>query len=382
MPLRCLVYLPHSYTGRGPAESCVQIIRYFRAGGVEPELHVGRVRRALPDTVTARPALSGLFKLLPWRSVQRLAMRRIDTQFRAALATGEPGIAYFWPTPDPALVAAARDAGWVTVREMTNRTLAAAKASLDEGFARAGESLPHHISEARVAAERAELPFYDLVFSSNADVDQSLRELGVEEAQILQTTFGWPDALTAPPRRAAGGTLTVGYLGTLSIGKGIPDLLDAWARFDGVGELHLAGPVDWSVEAHVNAAKQNDTRITLAGYLADVGAFFAACDVVVIPTLDEGGPQVTYEAAATGAAIIATPMARARMLEHDRNALIVPCHDPIALAAALQALAGDVALRQRLGEQAQADAQAFRYSAVGQSRAEMLRERVQALRGN
>ena len=92
--------------------------------------------------------------------------------------------------------------------------------------------------------------------------------------------------------------------------------------------------------------------------------------------------MLTYEAAATGAAIIATPMARARMLEHDRNALIVPCHDPSALAGALQALAGDVALRQRLGEQAQADAQAFRYSAVGQSRAELLRERVQALRGN
>lgn len=164
----CLVYLPHSYTGRGPAESCVQVIRYFEGQGLHPVLFVGRVRHDIPSGIEVRSGLPGAFNLIPWRIARIWALKRLDCMFERALAEKTtPGIAYFWPSPPPGLVRRARERGWLTVREMTNRTLAAAKASLDEAFARAGESAPHHISEPMAQAEAEELRAFDLVFASN-----------------------------------------------------------------------------------------------------------------------------------------------------------------------------------------------------------------------
>lgn len=379
----CLVYCAQSYSGRGPAESCVQIVKYFRDNGLDPTLFVGRARTSVPPSMAVQPAVPAWLNYVPWRLVQRRAIQRAGHLYAAALAEAPvKGIAYFWPNHDLELVQHARNEGWIVVREMTNRTLAAAKASLDRGFAEAGEARPHHIPEYRVVEENAVLREFDLLFSSNADVDASLLALGIDQSRILPTSFGWPDEKfgTVGPR-TTGEPLRVGYLGTLSIGKGIPDLLDAWKLWRGEGTLELAGPMDWSMDQAVASAIATDPRIRHLGYVTGVQDFFNRCDIVVIPTLDEGGPQVTYEAAATAAAIIGTPMARARMLEHERNALIVPCHDAGALAAAIARLAARPDERRRLGEQARRDVLPFAYSRVGSERARMLAAAFRRLTG-
>ncbi|MEO1324442.1 MAG: glycosyltransferase family 4 protein [Pseudomonadota bacterium] len=294
----------------------------------------------------------------------------------------EPGIAYFWPTASAELVEFAKHNGWVTVREMTNRTMAAAKLTLDGAFAKAGEERPHHISQARVDEELAVLPTFDFVFSSNEDVDRSLLSAGVEESRILKSTFGWAERRFGSQSSEVTnkGSLTVGYLGMISIGKGVKDLIDGWKAWPGDGKLRLAGPLDWSMEDDVKALVASDPRVELHGYVEDIEAFYRSCDVLVVPTLDEGGPQVTYEMGAVGAAIIATPMAKARMLVDGRNALIVAEHSPTAIREALSRLATDVELRSQIGRQAKLDVQKFSYAHVGKERAEMLLNRVKALR--
>jgi glycosyltransferase involved in cell wall biosynthesis len=371
----CLVYLHHSYTGRGPAESCVQIVSRFAEAGLETTLFVTRARRPIPSTVNVRTALPRVMNLLPWRLVRKVGKHLLDRRFAKALAdTSRPGIAFFWPGADLALVERARANGWITVREMTNRTLAAAKASLDNAYRMAERPEPVPITDDMVASETLFLEASDFIFSSNGDVDASLRLAGVSEGRLLQTTFGWSEEKFSGHafERPEGGGFRVGYLGTISVGKGILDLLEAWRQWNGEGELVLAGPIDGAIRADIDAAIRADSRISAPGFVADIGSFFAGCDVVIIPTLDEGGPQVTYEAAAAGAAIIATPMARARMLEDGRNALIVPCHDPAGLATRLDRLARDRALRLELGRNAFQDAGRFTYQAVGISRARQL----------
>lgn len=111
-------------------------------------------------------------------------------------------------------------------------------------------------------------------------------------------------------------------------------------------------------------------------YVDDIVAFYRTCDAVVIPMLDEGGPQLTYEMAAAGKAMIATPMAKARMLKHRENALIVPEHDPDAICEALEELSSDTELRARLGARAKKDAALFGYKTVVQKRAALLLDAV------
>lgn len=372
--MNCLVYLPHSYTGRGPAESCVQIIQHFEASGLNTTIVVAREKKRIPSQVKVLRALPRFVNLLPWRVVSQFALSRIELIYRKALVEMEPGVAYFWPTARAELVEFAKAHGWVTVREMTNRTMAAAKQTLDEAFAKVGEHKPHHISQAGVEKELEVLPLFDFVFSSNEAVDASLIAAKVSPDRILKSTFGWAEERYPPTanKERQSGDFVVGYLGMISVGKGVTDLLDAWTSWGGSGRLRLAGPLDWSMEGAVNGLVARDPNAEFVGYVDDIAGFYQSCDVLVIPTLDEGGPQVTYEMGAAGVAIIATPMAKARMLEDGRNAIIVPEYTPSAISEALSRLANNSDLRSRLGAQAKADAKQFSYATIGKQRAAML----------
>ena len=103
-------------------------------------------------------------------------------------------------------------------------------------------------------------------------------------------------------------------------------------------------------EAHGSSAK-----VTLVGRVPQeaVPAYLAACDAVAIPYATPavcGSPLKLVEAMAAGRAmaVSATPTC-ARLLRDDVNALLVPCGDDAAMAAALERLAADPRLRERLG---------------------------------
>lgn len=88
-------------------------------------------------------------------------------------------------------------------------------------------------------------------------------------------------------------------------------------------------------------------------------ALFRACDVLAVPSVhDERGnvdglPNVVLEGMASGAAIVASDVAGIpQVIRREGTGLLVPEHDPAALAAALVRLLRDPALRQRLGRAA------------------------------
>lgn len=64
----------------------------------------------------------------------------------------------------------------------------------------------------------------------------------------------------------------------------------------------------------------------------------------------DGIPNVLLEAMATGLPVVSTNVGGiSELVEHDRNGLLVPEKDPLALANALERLLGDVTLRTSLG---------------------------------
>jgi glycosyltransferase involved in cell wall biosynthesis len=93
-------------------------------------------------------------------------------------------------------------------------------------------------------------------------------------------------------------------------------------------------------------------RVRLLGHLQDVHAFLAACDVVLFPTLPslgEGFGLTALEAMAVGRPVIATSVgALPEVVEHRDTGLVVePAPGPVA--DALDRLAADAALRDRMG---------------------------------
>jgi len=93
-------------------------------------------------------------------------------------------------------------------------------------------------------------------------------------------------------------------------------------------------------------------------YLAQQGV-----DIFVIPSVKEGVPYVLLEAMAAGLAIVATTVGGIpEIIKDQKNGLLVPPKNPLALAEAMEKLIrqpADKNLRQRLGEQAKKDVGQF-----------------------
>ena len=172
----------------------------------------------------------------------------------------------------------------------------------------------------------------------------------VEAPQSVDDAF-W--AARAEPRREA--PFQVMFAGRLEREKGLAVLLRAWgeARFAAPGvALILAGDGPFRARAVAAGA-------TCPGALpaVELRNLYAGSDVVVVPSVPtrdflEPWGLVVNEAFDQGVPVIATTAVGAAaggLVAHERTGLVVPAGDAAALAAALERVAADPALRARLG---------------------------------
>lgn len=124
-------------------------------------------------------------------------------------------------------------------------------------------------------------------------------------------------------------------------------MIEAWRKCALPAELLIVGqPEPYIMENYLDKGHKT---IRYVGYTEDIWKFYREADVFVFPSLEEGGPQVTYEAAAHGLPLIVTPMGGGWIAKDRRNALVVPPSDSDALADAIVELHADEELRRTLG---------------------------------
>lgn len=147
----------------------------------------------------------------------------------------------------------------------------------------------------------------------------------------------------------------IGFVGRLVPDKGLGELAEAWtllAREDPSLHLMLAG----SYELHdplphaVRQGLEHDDRVHRLGHHQDMPCFYAAIDVLALPTRREGFPQVLLEAAAMERPVVASSIPGCLdAVVPGVTGTLVPASDPQALARALEAYLGDTGLRRRHG---------------------------------
>jgi glycosyltransferase involved in cell wall biosynthesis len=374
----CVTYFASSYTGRGPGYSCVSILAAFPGAGAQTLLLLPRARRPVPVGVERREALRWPVRKLPWPVAERFATAAMAREFRrvAHQAESDKRIAYFWPGVPVEVVRLARAEGFVTVREMINSFRGSAKRVLDAEYRRIGLEPQHGISSASVAEEQEELVEYDYVFASNPLVEVSLGEAGVAPERVLSTSFGWsaeryPETARHEAARCSTGFEAL-YVGTACVRKGAHLLLDAWEACGLSGTLTLAGDVEPVLAPQVEAAVASG-RVRHLPYVTDINRLYRSADVFVFPTLEEGGPQVTYEAAGCGLPVVTTPAGAARLIVDGENGHVVAPASVEALVDAMTRLAADPGSRHRLGAAAADGARRFDYRSVGRQRADAMR---------
>ena len=155
------------------------------------------------------------------------------------------------------------------------------------------------------------------------------------------------------------GPLSVLTVAQLVQRKGIDVLLDAVATLrerDVAVEAVIVGDgaERRSLEARARKLGLGDA-VTFAGAVGQdrLPDYYARADVFCLPSFAEGIPIVLMEAMARELPVVATAiMGVPELVEGRRCGLLVPPARPDVLAAALEELAGDPALRDQLGRQA------------------------------
>jgi glycosyltransferase involved in cell wall biosynthesis len=88
------------------------------------------------------------------------------------------------------------------------------------------------------------------------------------------------------------------------------------------------------------------------GYRQDLPSVYAALDIFVLPSFNEGLPMTVIEAMASGTPVIASRVgAIPAVITHEQTGLLVEPGDTHGLARALDRLLGDPNLRHGLGQQ-------------------------------
>jgi glycosyltransferase involved in cell wall biosynthesis len=176
------------------------------------------------------------------------------------------------------------------------------------------------------------------------------------ERERLRVELGWPIA-----------GLVALFVGRLSREKGIVDLLHAWERVTAPSLLVVVGPDmpghPWDEGSRVRALAATPAlagRVRLAGASRDTAPLYRASDLAVIPSHWESFGISAVEAMASGLPVVASAVGGLTDYVVDgENGRLVPPHDTAALAAAIDDLAGDEALRARLGAAARHTAARF-----------------------
>lgn len=198
------------------------------------------------------------------------------------------------------------------------------------------------------------------VIAISPAVQQCLRDGGVPAAAIDVI----PDALdparveTRAGRAATRAALGVGddrflvlALAQLMHRKGLDVLLRAVAELRDarlVVALAGEGPEAPALRALVSSLQLGES-VRFLGRRDDAGDLLAACDLFVLPSRAEGLGVAALEALGAARPVVASRVGGlADLIEHERNGLLVPPDDVVALAAAIARLRDDTPLRTRL----------------------------------
>ncbi|GEK21321.1 glycosyltransferase family 4 protein [Cellulomonas xylanilytica] len=193
-----------------------------------------------------------------------------------------------------------------------------------------------------------------------------------------------PPAAPTPRARPDGAPWHLVVIGRLSPRKGIDVALDAVALLAGRGydvTLEVGGTIfpgyEWYESELLARAAEPDLagRVVLAGYVHPTWDRLAAADVVLVPSRAEPFGNTAVEGLLARRPVVASRVqGLMEVVQDERTGLLVDPGDPVALADAVERLLGDPALRTRLADHGEQDAQA-RFGAA------LYDERIAALLG-
>lgn len=187
------------------------------------------------------------------------------------------------------------------------------------------------------------------------------RYADLPQAEDARKSLGLPEGLTA------------GYSGHFYPGRGMDLLLALAKSFPQLNFLWVGGKGQTAAQWQQRLQEQGVANVTLTGFIPNqkIALYQAACDILLMPyelsiagssggnTADICSPMKMFEYMAAGRTIMTSDLPVLREVLNEQNAVFCPAQDRDAWTNELKRLIEDPVLRQRLGEQAKMDVQAY-----------------------
>lgn len=365
-----------SNTG-GPSYACQAILQGMTAAGFETSLYCVSSENNVHQPYH-RLSLPLWAKPLGYRLLSDSFLKKY-TQWRYLHSFKDTDIAYLWPGTSLATYRALKSAGHILVTENVNTHQITAKKILDAEFHRLGLPPVHGIDEARIADECDKLELVDYVFSPGSEVTRSLLDAGVPDGKIIPSSYGFDKSSMLLPEevasRASKTELTAIFVGRIGIRKGVHLLLDYWVKSGVKGKLKLVGRIDPGA-MHLVEPFLHRPDIEHVPFTNDLRSVYLNADLLLLPSVEEGSPLVTYLALGAGLPSIVSPMGGGGIINDGCEGLVIDPHHAGAWIDAIQKVFSDSGLRHKLSDCAYSKAGEYLWDNVGRRRAQSLLSRV------
>jgi glycosyltransferase involved in cell wall biosynthesis len=329
--------------------------------GVAP--HCGAVtvvcasaERPLPEGIRVVETLRVLGVKVPFRALGLMrAVKLHDARAAAVLRrlAGDLDLVHCWPLGAERTLTSARAAHVRGVLERPNAHTRFAFEAVEQVYRELGlpldPSSPHHPRPERLAREEREYELADGILCPSDFVARTFVAEGVPESRLLRHRYGYdPSRFSVDAVPRADRPLSVGFFGRGEPRKGLHIALRAWLDSGAAdaGRFVIVGPIDSGYEELLRPQLAHPS-VHRHGRVDDPAALMRECDVLVLPSFEEGSALVTYEGRACGC-VLAISDRTGAPAEDGVDALIHRAGDAAALTRHLRDLAADRELLERL----------------------------------
>lgn len=292
-------------------------------------------------------------------------------------------VVHCWPSGALRTLQVARRLGIPTFLERPNTHTRAALEVVERECEKLGMRLPTSHSHAqdndRLLREEDEFAIADRLLCPSEHVARSFLARGFGEEQIARHQYGYDPTRFSHGASAVpdSGRFSAVFVGRCEPRKGLHYALRAW--FDSgaheSGKLYICGRFVPGYR-ELLAEWLAHPSVEYLGYTADVAQVMRRCDVLLLPSVEEGSALVTYEARASGCALLVSDACGARC-ESGRNALVHRAGDVGALIEHLRSLATDPARLAKLRAGSLADLESLSWQAAAERLYGVYRDELQ-----
>ncbi len=385
-PLRVVLSFPDTLGKPGVGANALNQARGLARCGAEVIVCCTSARADVPGAVEVFETLTLGGRRVPHRvlGIDR-SYRHHDARVAARLARGSrtrPDIVHTWPSGALTTLDRARALGIPGLREAPNTHTAEAyrraeAAARDVGMPISGRN-SHHFNRRRLAREEREYELATAILAPSAQVAETFRARGFASDRVLEHRYGFdPERFPSPSppvRSDPSQGLRVVFIGRCEPRKGLHTGLRAWIDSGAAerGRFRIYGSFEPGYREAI-ADLLGHPSVEVMGFVDDPGAVLRESDLLVLPSVEEGSALVTYEAQASGCALLVSD-ATGAVAEHMESGLIHRAGDEAMLAEQIRLVDADRALLLELRAHALAQRDHLTWDAAARRLLEVYRQ--------